>query len=38
MAICGVFCGADDFVAIARLGKTKRDGLAPFLDVKNFLI
>jgi predicted transposase YbfD/YdcC len=34
IAICAVICGADDFVAIARFGTTKRDWLAQFLDLK----
>lgn len=33
IAICAVVCGADDFVAIARFGRTKRDWLAQFLDL-----
>ncbi len=33
IALCGVICGADDFVAIARFGRTKRDWLAKFLDL-----
>ncbi len=33
IAICAVICGADDFVAIARWGRTKRDWLAKFLDL-----
>ena len=33
IAICAVICGADDFVAIARFGRTKRDWLARFLDL-----
>jgi predicted transposase YbfD/YdcC len=35
IAICAVICGADDFVAIAKFGVTKRDWLARFLDLKN---
>ena len=27
IAICAVICGADDFVAIARFGRTKREWL-----------
>jgi predicted transposase YbfD/YdcC len=33
IAICAVICGADDFVAIARFGRTKRDWFAKFLDL-----
>ena len=33
IALCAVLCGADDFVAIARYGRTKRDWLAKFLDL-----
>jgi predicted transposase YbfD/YdcC len=33
IAICAVICGADDFVAIERFGKTKREWLARFLDL-----
>jgi predicted transposase YbfD/YdcC len=33
IALCAVICGADDFVAIARFGRTKRDWLAKFLDL-----
>jgi predicted transposase YbfD/YdcC len=33
IAICAVICGADDFVAIAKWGRTKRDWLAKFLDL-----
>jgi predicted transposase YbfD/YdcC len=35
IAICAVLCGADDFVAIARFGRTKREWLARFLDLKS---
>jgi predicted transposase YbfD/YdcC len=35
IAICGVICGADDFVAIAKWGRTKRDWLAKFLDLSS---
>jgi predicted transposase YbfD/YdcC len=35
IAICAVICGADDFVAIAKFGNTKRDWLARFLDLTN---
>ena len=33
IALCAVLCGADDFVAIAKFGNTKRDWLARFLDL-----
>lgn len=33
IAVCAVICGADDFVAIARFGRTKRKWLARFLDL-----
>lgn len=33
IAICAVIAGADDFVAIAKWGRTKRDWLAKFLDL-----
>jgi predicted transposase YbfD/YdcC len=33
IAVCAVICGADDFVAIAKWGQTKRDWLAKFLDL-----
>jgi len=33
IAVCAVLCGADDFVAIARFGRTKRQWLAKFLDL-----
>jgi predicted transposase YbfD/YdcC len=33
IAICAVICGADDFVAIAKWGRTKRDWLEKFLDL-----
>lgn len=33
IAVCAVICGADDFVAIARFGNTKRDWFARFLDL-----
>jgi hypothetical protein len=33
IAICAVICGADDFVAIAKWGRAKRDWLAQFLDL-----
>jgi predicted transposase YbfD/YdcC len=35
IAVCAVICGADDFVAIAQFGKTKRKWLARFLDLKS---
>ena len=35
IAVCAVICGADDFVAIAKFGRTKRDWLARFLDLTN---
>src|SRR5512135_3048019 len=34
IAVCAVICGADDFVAIARFGTTKREWLARFLDLE----
>ncbi|HUV66487.1 MAG TPA: ISAs1 family transposase [Sedimentisphaerales bacterium] len=34
IAICAVICGADDFVAIAKFGNTKRKWLSRFLDLK----
>lgn len=33
IAICAVLCGADDFVAIAEFGRTKRKWLCKFLDL-----
>lgn len=33
IAVCAVICGADDFVAIARFGRTKRQWLSRFLDL-----
>ena len=33
IALCAVICGADDFVSIARFGRTKREWLARFLDL-----
>jgi predicted transposase YbfD/YdcC len=33
IAICGVICGADDFVAIAEFGRAKRKFLEKFLDL-----
>jgi predicted transposase YbfD/YdcC len=35
IAICAVICGADDFVAIERFGKARREWLARFLDLKD---
>jgi predicted transposase YbfD/YdcC len=35
IAICAVICGADDFVAIARFGRTKRKWLSQFLDLRS---
>lgn len=35
IAVCAVICGADDFVAIAKFGKTKREWLARFLNLEN---
>jgi predicted transposase YbfD/YdcC len=35
IAVCAVVSGADDFVAIARFGRTKRSWLARFLDLEN---
>ena len=35
IAVCPVICGADDFVAIAKFGRTKRKWLAKFLDLKS---
>lgn len=33
IAVCAVICGADDFVAIAKYGRTKREWLSKFLDL-----
>jgi predicted transposase YbfD/YdcC len=33
IAICAVLCGADDFVAFAEFGRTKRKWLSKFLDL-----
>ena len=33
IAVCAVVCGADDFVAIAAWGRTKKKWLATFLDL-----
>ncbi len=35
IAICAVVCGADDFVAIAKYGRTKREWLSKFLKLEN---
>jgi predicted transposase YbfD/YdcC len=35
IAVCAVISGADDFVAIAKFGRTKRDWLARFLDLES---
>lgn len=35
MAMCAVICGADDFVAMARWARTKKDYLAKFLDMSS---
>ena len=35
MALCAVICGADDFVAIAKFARTKKDWFAQFLDLSN---
>lgn len=35
IAICAVICGADDFVAIADYGRTKRKWLSQFLDLSD---
>lgn len=35
IAVCAVICGADDFVAIADFGRTKRKWFARFLDLKS---
>ena len=35
IAVCAVICGADDFVAIAEFGRTKREWLARFLDLES---
>lgn len=34
ITVCAVICGADDFVAIAKFGRTKRDWFARLLDLK----
>ena len=33
IAVCAVICGADDFVAIAQFGRTKRKWFESFLDL-----
>ena len=33
IAVCAVICGADDFVAIAKFGRAKREWLSQFLDL-----
>jgi predicted transposase YbfD/YdcC len=33
IAVCAVICGADDFVAIAKFGRAKREWLGRFLDL-----
>ncbi len=33
IALCAIICGADDFVSIARFGRTKREWFAKFLDL-----
>lgn len=35
IAICGVLCGADDWVAVATFGEAKEDWLRTFLDLPN---
>jgi hypothetical protein len=35
MALCAVICGADDFVAIAKFARTKKEWLSQFLDLSN---
>ena len=35
IAVCAVLCGADDFVAIAKFGVTKREWLSRFLDLSS---
>ena len=35
IAICAVICGADDFVAIAKFGRAKREWLSRFLDLSS---
>jgi hypothetical protein len=33
IAVCAVICGADDFVAIAKFGRAKKEFLSQFLDL-----
>ena len=35
IAVCAVICGADDFVAIAKFGRTNSNWFAKFLDLTN---
>jgi len=35
MAVCAVICGADDFVAIARFARSKKEWLGTFLDLSS---
>ena len=35
IALCAVICGADDFVAIAKFARTKKEWLSQFLDLTN---
>lgn len=35
MALCAVICGADDFVAIAKFARTKKEWFNRFLDLPN---
>jgi len=35
MALCAVICGADDFVAIAKYARTKKEWFSSFLDLSN---
>ena len=35
IAVCAVICGADDYVAIARFGESRKDWFARFLDLKD---
>jgi len=35
IAICGVLCGADDFVSIAAFGRSKKEWLSRFLDLSS---
>jgi hypothetical protein len=36
IALCAVISGADDFVAIARWARIKRQWLAQFLDLRTY--